>query len=137
MRYRDKSRKPVLILSTAMAVAACLSAASVTALAAEGTTASYGYMAGQNAPRLDTEDLVAEGIVEQETADRIAEYASAKHDAIHAAYEKKSDMSTEGRHAFYSEFKGSRDWGNSAEELVEAGIITQEQADRMNRGIEK
>lgn len=120
-----------------LAAAVVLASGSITTLAAE-PDASYSYRAGQerNASRkakvqkLDVEELVEAGVLDQETADRIAELGSKKHDAIHARYEGKAAAATPTeRHTFYEGFAAGRTEGNSVSRLVEAGVITQEQAD--------
>lgn len=76
--------------------------------------------------------LVAADIIDQETADTIMSYASQKHDKIHAQYENRADMTPEQRHAFYDSFEDKDFWGNPSGELLNAGVITQEQADAIN-----
>ncbi len=113
----------------------------VTAFAAEDT-ADYGFRKGKAAhygtggeqtfvysekSHNDTESLVESGIIDQETADKISEYMSKKHEEISRIYDGMSDMSPTERHTAFAERKSSR--GNGLEELVDAGIITQEQAD--------
>ena len=113
----------------------------VTAFAADGT-ADYGFRKGKanhygtggeqtfvysKSHHADTESLVESGIIDQETADRISDYMSEKHEEISSMYEDMADMSAEERHAAFAERKAARK--DSLGELVEKGIITQEQSD--------
>ena len=77
--------------------------------------------------RLDAEKLAEAGVIDQETAEKIAQYASEKQADRHAGYAGKSSMTAEERHSFYDGMK-SQD-GDPVEELLAAGVITQEQAD--------
>lgn len=135
---------------TVMTLATVLTAGTVTALAAanstaDETSASYGYLAGQQQNSLrqtqfeavsgfttDAEELVAAGIIDQTTADKIAVYASGKHDVIHDRYDGISDMTPDQRHALYESAKTDGFAGDSVSELLNAGIVTQEQADAIN-----
>lgn len=86
-----------------------------------------------DAQRLDTEDLVTAGIIDQATADSIAAYGSAKHAQIHNRYSgDMSAMTPDERHALYAGYEKDGFDGDSVDELLSAGIITQEQADAMN-----
>lgn len=96
---------------------------------AHGIGVGSVYSASQH---IDAEALVAAGIIEQETADRIAAYASQKHDKIHARYESIDSMTADQRHAFYESFESDGFSGDSIDELVNAGILTQQQADAIN-----
>lgn len=78
---------------------------------------------------LDAEALVAAGIIDQVTADNIKIYASSKHDEIHARYDDTADMTPDERHALYESFENDGFSGDSIDELLNAGVITQEQAD--------
>lgn len=80
-------------------------------------------------PHLDTEDLVEAGVIDQETADAIRQYASEKQSERHAGYAGKSSMTAEERHSFYTGMQ--REDADPVEELLSAGIITQEQAERI------
>lgn len=81
---------------------------------------------------LDAEALVAADVIDQATADSIAAYASNKHDRIHARYDSMSDMTPDERHALYESFESDGFDGDSVDELLNAGVITQEQADAIN-----
>lgn len=89
------------------------------------------------AQHLDSEELVKAGIIDQETADKIAAAASQKHDDLHGKYAGKSDMTPEERHTFYDSFKPDGFDGDSVSELLNSGIITQEQADAINGYLSK
>ncbi len=75
----------------------------------------------------DTEALIEAGIIDQETADKISEYMSKKHEEISAMYNDMEGMSPEERHNAFNERKSSRKDG--LEGLVDDGIITEEQYD--------
>lgn len=88
-----------------------------------------------DAQHLDVEELVEAGIIDQQTADQIAASASEKHDVLHGQYVNKSEMTPEDRSAFYESMGKDDSKGDSISRLVEAGIITQEQADAINQYI--
>ncbi len=96
-------------------------------------TADYSYRQGKahrggmDKAHYDSEDLVEAGIIDQATADAISEYAAKKHEDISAMYENTADMTPDERHAAFEERKASRTDG--VDELVEAGVITAEQAE--------
>ncbi len=75
----------------------------------------------------DTEDLIEAGIIDQETAEKISEYMSKKHEEISAMYDDISTMSPQERHTAFAERKNER--RNGLEGLVDEGIITKEQSD--------
>ncbi|MFV0401041.1 MAG: hypothetical protein ACK5LX_10540 [Oscillospiraceae bacterium] len=84
------------------------------------------------AQHLDMEELVTAGVIDQATADSIQAYASGKHDKIHARYDSMEGMTIDERVALYESAKSDSSAGDSVDELVSAGIITQEQADAIN-----
>lgn len=96
-------------------------------------TADYSYRQGKthrggtDKAHYDSENLVEAGIIDQATADAISEYAAKKHEDISAMYENTADMTPEERHAAFEERKASRKDG--VDELVDAGVITAEQAE--------
>ena len=102
---------------------------------AEDDTASADYSyrqgkahrGGMDKAHYDSEDLVEAGIIDQATADAISEYAAKKHEDISATYENMSDMTADERHAAFETRKASR--GNGLDALVEAGVVTAEQAE--------
>ncbi|MGN1347034.1 MAG: hypothetical protein ACI4V1_09620, partial [Eubacteriales bacterium] len=81
---------------------------------------------------LDVEELVEAGVITQTTADKIMVYASAKHATIHTEYGRKSSMNWEERHSFYEELKGKASNTDAVSELLDAGILTQAEADAIN-----
>lgn len=83
-----------------------------------------------NAQHLDADALVAAGIIDQATADSIRQYAADKHTRISGRYAGMGDMTPTERHAYYAGF--DRSGGDSVDALLDAGIITQEQADAIN-----
>ena len=87
---------------------------------------------------LNTDALVEAGIIDQETADKIAAFATAKHTNISATYEGMDSMSPTARHeAFAARKSADNGLGDTVAELVEAEIITQEQADAINAWLNK
>ncbi len=79
---------------------------------------------------LDVAALVEAGVIDQETADKIAAYAAEKHADISAIYEGIAEMTPQERvEAFESRKSSDGAVGDEVSELVEAGILTQEQAD--------
>ena len=102
---------------------------------AEDDTASADYSyrqgkahrGGMDKAHYDSEDLVEAGIIDQATADAISEYAAKKHEEISAMYDDTADMAPDERHTAFEERKETRK--NGVDELVEAGVITAEQAE--------
>lgn len=92
------------------------------------TENEIGGGAYSDAQHLDAEALVTAGVIDQATADAITAYASEKHDAIHSAYESKSDLTPDERHAFFDSLQKDDFDGDSVDELLDAGILTEEQA---------
>lgn len=80
-------------------------------------------------PAMNTEDLIQAGIIDQTTADAIKAYAAARHESISAIYEGIADMTPQGRSEAFANKRGDDDMGDTAGDLLAAGIITQEQAD--------
>ena len=80
-------------------------------------------------PHLNAESLVAQGIIDQGTADRIAAYGSQKHDTVHDRYAGMDGLTDDQRHGRYESFGNDGFSGDGLEELVNAGILTREQAD--------
>ena len=68
-------------------------------------------------------------MISQDTADKIAAYAAEKQNELHGRFAEKSGMTTQERRTFYEGFSSDGAEGDSVEELLDAGIITQEQAD--------
>ncbi len=99
----------------------------------DAASADYSYRQGKahrggmDKARYDSEDLIEAGIIDQATADAISEYAAKKHEDISTMYENTADMTPEERHAAFEERKAERKDG--VDELVEAGVITAEQAE--------
>ena len=96
-------------------------------------TGDYGYKrgkahrGGERNNHFDTEALVEAGIIDQSTADAISEYAAKKHEEISAMHENMHDMAPQERREAFEEREAERKDG--IDKLVEAGIITSEQAD--------
>lgn len=72
---------------------------------------------------------MAAGVIDQQTGDSIAAYAASKHDGISEKYTDMSDMSPEERNAHFERFTDDGAPGDTLDELLDAGIITQEQAE--------
>ena len=70
------------------------------------------------------------GVIDRATADAIKEYAADKQRQIHSRYTDVSGMAPAERRAFFEEL--DRTCGDSVESLLNAGVITQEQADAIN-----
>lgn len=81
---------------------------------------------GSDKIQLNTEDLITAGVIDEGTAERIAQYASKKQKNRHEIYAGKTSMTPEERHSFYVSMK--EEPVDPVEELLNAGIITQEQA---------
>ena len=87
---------------------------------------------------LDLEALVAEGILDQDTADKIAAFAAERHASISAIYDGLDAMTpAERNEAFASRKKADASLGDTVAELLESGIITAEQADAINAFLAK
>lgn len=87
---------------------------------------------------LDTDALVEAGVIDQETADKIAAYATAKHTNISAVYDGMDSMSPTARHEASAARKSAdSNTGDTVADLVAAEIITQEQADAINAWLNK
>lgn len=99
----------------------------------QGIGSDGEYSTEQN---LNAEVLVTAGVIDQATADSIQAYASSKHDEIHSRYGNTSEMTPDERHAMYESFESDGFDGDTASELLNVGVITQEQADAINAYLE-
>lgn len=93
---------------------------------------AQGIGGGQysDSQHLDVEALIQAGIIDQATADNMKVYGSDKHDSIHNRYSgDTSSMTPEERHTLYAGYEKDGFDGDSVDELLSKGIITQEQAD--------
>lgn len=87
----------------------------------------------EEAPHLNCEALAEAGVIDQDTAGRIADYAAGKHTGLHDWYAAKSDsLSPQERRAYFANRPADVSGGDSVEELLEAGVITQDQADAIS-----
>lgn len=102
--------------------------------AAQGIGEGSAY---STAEHLDAQELVEAGILDQATADRITAFSAQKHDTLQAKFAGKSEMTPEDRHSFYESFQDDGTDGDTVSELLNAGIITQEQADAINAYLSK
>ena len=68
-------------------------------------------------------------MISQDTADKIAAYAAEKQNELHGRFAEKSGMTPQERRTFYEGFSSDGSEGDSWAALLDAGIITQEQAD--------
>jgi membrane peptidoglycan carboxypeptidase len=76
-----------------------------------------------------SDDLVQQGVIDQATADKIKEYLTLEAEAKKAEAEKIKAMSEEERQAYREELKQLTPPASPFEEMVNQGVITQEQAD--------
>lgn len=83
-----------------------------------------------DASHLDTDALVAAGVIDQATADRIAQYAADKHSQLSGRYADVGSMAPAERQAYFEGL--DRSGGDSVDALLAAGIITQAQAEAIN-----
>lgn len=87
---------------------------------------------------LNTEALVEAGVIDQATADAIKTYANAKHENISAIYEGMDSMTPEQRsEAFASRKSADGCMGDTVQQLLDANVITQAQADAINEYLSK
>ena len=84
---------------------------------------------------LDAEELVDAGVIDQETADDIAAYASGKHLQLHGRYAGMGDLTPAECREAYADFE--REDGDPLERLLIAGIITETQADAIQAYLEQ
>jgi len=85
------------------------------------------------APHLDADALAEAGVIDQDTAERIEAYAAQKQTSLHDWYAAKpAGQSPQDRRAYFESRQTDRSGGGSVEELLEAGVITQDQADAIN-----
>ncbi|MGN1019674.1 MAG: hypothetical protein ACI4O7_04810 [Aristaeellaceae bacterium] len=78
----------------------------------------------------DAEAMLEAGVIDQDTLDRIVAYAAEKHADISSIYADVSGMTPQERNAAFAARKSrDGDTGDTVAELLEAGIITQAQAD--------
>ena len=93
---------------------------------------------GSTIATLNTDALVEAGIIDQETADKIASFATTKHTNISSIYDGMGSMNPTARHeAFAARKSADNSLGDTVAELVAAEIITQEQADAINAWLNK
>ena len=83
------------------------------------------------AEHIDAETYVEAGIINQDVADAITGYAAQKHAEIDQQYQSMEDMTPQEREQVFSGVGNDGFDGDSLAELVDAGILTQEQADAM------
>ena len=82
---------------------------------------------------LNTDALVEAGIIDQDTADKIAAFAATKHTNISAIYDGMDQMTPAQRREDFAARKSTdANLGDTVADLVAAEIITQEQADAIN-----
>lgn len=78
----------------------------------------------------DTDSLVADGVISQDTADKIAAYMETKNAERQAEMEKVKAMTDEEKQAYFESGKNKDDVKKDMfAEMVEAGVITQAEAD--------
>lgn len=109
-----------------------------------GPMGQDGMGIGQDGIKTLTESLVKEGIITQEVADKMVSYASEKDTERKAEMEKVKSMTDEERKAYLESKKdagqaASNNKGKSGQyaDMVTAGILTQDQADAINKYFEE
>lgn len=146
-------KKNIIVLSVLILAFAAFS---VNSFAAAGTTEDYGYLKGKanhygtggeqtfvyshenhssREGRINTEDLVSAGIIDEAAAEEISAYMAEKHEKISSVYKDLDSMTDEERHAAFA--KRKTEHKNGSEELVEAGIISEEQLAEIKAYIEE
>ncbi|MEL7564414.1 MAG: hypothetical protein AAGU27_05965 [Dehalobacterium sp.] len=75
--------------------------------------------------------LVDDGVISEEQADEIKEFIQAKAEEIKAQMDELKDMTDDERKAFFEENKDQLKRINMLDEMVDAGIISQDQADKL------
>lgn len=98
-------------------------------LAEQGIGEGGAYSTSEH---LDAQSLVEAGVIDQATADKITAYAAQKHTGLQGKFVSKAAMTPQERHTFYADFAADASEGDSVEELLAAGVITQAQADAIN-----
>ncbi|MGN0371906.1 MAG: hypothetical protein ACI4F3_03755 [Enterocloster sp.] len=115
--------------------AGMIAGSAVPVYAAENSGETYGYLAGKERSRsgqgLDAETLVEAGVIDQAAADSIKAYAASKHDKIHGRYEGMSERTPQERREFFESIEHDSSDGDTVDEILAAGVITQEQADNI------
>ena len=87
---------------------------------------------------LNTDVMVEAGVIDQSTADAIKAYAASKHERISGIYEGMDTMTPQERsEAFASRKIADAGMGDTVQQLTDAGVITQEQADAINAYLTK
>lgn len=76
---------------------------------------------------MDVSALISAGIIDQTTADAIKAYAAVKHEEIHNRFTDMSNATPQERHERYAGF--DREKGDSVDSLLQAGVITEAQAE--------
>jgi len=98
-----------------------------------------GIAAGKETMQTLTQSLVEEGIITQDIADKMISYTEEKDSERKAEMEKVKDMTEDERKAYLESMKDSKSEGRSGymSDMVEAGILTQEQADSIKAYVEE
>lgn len=94
-----------------------------------------GGGAYHDAQHLDADALVTAGIIDRTTADSIRQYATDKHTELSNRFNGMENLTPTERHELYAGFDKNR--GDSVDALLEAGVITQEQAEAVNEYLAK
>ena len=87
---------------------------------------------------LNADALVEAGVIDQATADAIKAYATAKHENISGIYDGMDSMTPQERsEAFASRKSADGGMGDTVQQLLDAEVITQAQADAINEYLAK
>lgn len=90
------------------------------------------HAAGESGSALDVETLLEAGLIDEETAARIAEFAAQRHESITSLYDGMGELSPKEREAAFEQGKRSDAvYGDVLDELVASGILTDVQAENI------
>jgi len=81
------------------------------------------------------DDLIEKGTITEDDASEILDFVTEKTAERKAEFQKTKDMTEEERKTYFEENKPKK--GNLAEDLIDEGIITQEQADEITKLLPK
>lgn len=109
-----------------------------------GCRGDFGFRGGPGGEMMlkDTDALVEAGIISQETADSIAAYQQEKSEAREAEMAELKEMTEDERKAYFESKKEEESTGpvdkmSCLDDMVEEGILTQEEADAIEAYLEE